>query len=205
MGKIIRVDFSRRGAKTKMAATEAYQLKIVLAGSQPPVWRRVQVPGSAALSRLHKIIQICMGWSDIHMHHFVIGRECYAPPLEDDDDRGAGRVLDEGKAKLSDLKAKIRKGFLYEYDFGDSWQHQIQVEKVIAAGETILKYPVLLDGGRACPPEDIGGIPGYEDLLAALRAPENEENAEMLEWYGRDYDPERLDIAAINKKLKKLR
>ena len=204
MGKIIKVDFSRKGAKTKKASAEVYQLKIVLAGTQPPVWRRVQVPGNVSLARLHKVIQLCMGWSGTHMHHFVVGRECYAPPAKGDD-RGAAQVIDEARVKLGDLKVKIKKSFLYEYDFGDSWQHVIHVEKVIAAKETILKYPVLLDGGRACPPEDIGGIPGYEDFLAALQDPADEENAELIEWYGNDYDPDRLDIAAINKLLKKLR
>jgi hypothetical protein len=204
MGKIIKVDFSGKGEKRKRPSDEVYQLKIVLAGSKPPVWRRVQVPGNVTLGRLHQIIQLCMGWSGNHMHHFVVGRESYAPPLVGDDWE-LTQVNDEAKVKLGDLKAKIKKSFLYEYDFGDSWQHVIAVEKVIAARETILKYPVLLDGGRACPPEDIGGIPGYEDFLAALRNPESEENAEVIEWYGSDYDPDRLDIVAINKLLKKLR
>jgi len=106
---------------------------------------------------------------------------------------------------LCDLKAKIRKNFIYEYDFGDSWQHEIKVEKVIAAKETILKHPILLAGERACPPEDVGGIPGYEEFLAALKNPEDEENAEILEWYGEEYDPDLFAMDAINKLLKKLR
>ncbi|MBI5557063.1 MAG: plasmid pRiA4b ORF-3 family protein [Deltaproteobacteria bacterium] len=204
MGKIIRVDFPRKSVKSKKRPAEVFQLKIVLTGAKPPIWRRVQVPGNISLAKLHKVIQRCMGWTDSHMHHFIAGRNFYAPPAPEDISEGV-RVLDEGKVKLCEIEEVDRKKFIYEYDFGDSWRHEIKVEKVIAAGETIVKHAVLLDGARACPPEDIGGIPGYEDFLVALENPEDEENGELLAEFGRDFDPDHLEVEAINKLLKKLR
>lgn len=204
MGKIIKVDFPQKNKKTKKTLPDVYQLKIVLLGTDPVVWRRVQVPGTFSLAKLHDVLQLSMGWTDSHMHQFIIGKDFYGHPAEEDD-WGDRKVFDERKTKLSDLKTKIKKNFIYEYDFGDSWQHEIKVEKVIAATETILKHPILLAGERACPPEDVGGIPGYEEFLAALKNPEDEANAELIEWYGEKYDPDHIAMEAINKLLKKLR
>ncbi len=204
MGKIIKVDFPQKNKKIKKILPDVYQLKISLLGTDPVVWRRVQVPGSFSLAKLHDVIQLSMGWDDSHMHQFIIGKELYGQPSEEEDWEGT-KVFDERKTGLSDLKARIKKKFIYEYDFGDSWQHEIKVEKVIAAKETILKHPILLAGERACPPEDVGGIPGYEEFLAALKNPEVEENAEILEWYGEEYDPDHVGLDEINKLLKKLR
>ncbi|MCK9296599.1 MAG: plasmid pRiA4b ORF-3 family protein [Desulfobulbaceae bacterium] len=204
MGKIIKVDFPQKNKKIKQILPDVYQLKISLLGTDPVVWRRVQVPGSFSLAKLHDVIQLSMGWDDSHMHQFIIGKELYGRPSEEEDWEGT-KVFDERKTRLSDLKAKIKKKFIYEYDFGDSWQHEIKVEKVIAAKETILKHPILLAGERACPPEDVGGIPGYEEFLAALKNPEDEENAEILDWYGEEYDPDHVGLEEINKLLKKLR
>ena len=204
MGKIIKVDFPQKNKKIKKILSDVYQLKIVLLGTDPVVWRRVQVPGSFSLAKLHDALQLSMGWTDAHMHQFIIGKDFYGQPSEEDD-WGGTKVFDERKIKLCDLKAKIRKNFIYEYDFGDSWQHEIKVEKIIAAKETILKHPILLAGERACPPEDVGGIPGYEEFLAALKNPEDEANAELIEWYGEEYDPDHVAMEAINKLLKKLR
>ncbi|MEW6519281.1 MAG: plasmid pRiA4b ORF-3 family protein [Thermodesulfobacteriota bacterium] len=204
MGKIIKVDFPQKNKKTKKTLPDVYQLKIVLLGTDPVVWRRVQVPGSFSLAKFHEVIQLAMGWTNSHLHQFIIEKELYGQPSEDDDWAGA-KVFDERKIKLGDLKARIRKKFIYEYDFGDSWQHEIKVEKVIAAKETILKHPILLAGERACPPEDVGGIPGYEEFLAALKNPDDEGNAEIIEWYGEEYDPDHVGLDEINKLLKKLR
>lgn len=204
MGKIIKVDFPQKNKKIKKILPDVYQLKIVLMGTDPVVWRRVQVPGTFSLAKLHDVLQLSMGWTDSHMHQFIIGKDFYGHPAEEDD-WGDRKVFDERKTKLSDLKAKIKKNFIYEYDFGDSWQHEIKVEKVIAATETILKHPILLAGERACPPEDVGGIPGYEEFLAALKNPEDEANAELIEWYGEKYDPDHIAMETINKLLKKLR
>jgi hypothetical protein len=204
MAKIIKVEFPQKNKKTKKILPDVYQLKIVLLDTDPVVWRRLQVPGSFSLAKLHDALQLSMGWTDAHMHQFIIGKDFYGKPSEEVD-WGGPKVFDERKTRLCDLKAKIRKNFIYEYDFGDSWQHEIKVEKVIAAKETILKHPILLAGERACPPEDVGGIPGYEEFLVAVKNPEDEENAELLEWYGEKYDPDHVAMEAINKLLKKLR
>jgi len=204
MGKIIKVDFPQNNKKKKKILPDVYQLKIVLLGTDPVVWRRVQVPGSFSLAKLHDVLQLAMGWTNSHMHQFIIGKDFYGQPSEDED-WGGVKVFDERKTKLSDLKTRIRKNFIYEYDFGDSWQHEIKLEKVIAATETILKHPILLAGERACPPEDVGGIPGYEEFLAALKNPEDEASAELIEWYGEEYDPDHIGLDAINKLLKKMR
>ncbi|MBU0968977.1 MAG: plasmid pRiA4b ORF-3 family protein [Proteobacteria bacterium] len=204
MGKIIKVDFPQKNKKTKKILPDVYQLKISLLGTDPVVWRRLQVPGSFSLAKLHTVIQLSMGWDDCHMHQFIIGKELYGQPSAEEDWEGI-KVFDERKTKLGDLKTKIKKKFIYEYDFGDSWQHEIKVEKVIAAKETILKHPILLAGERACPPEDVGGIPGYEEFLAALKNPEDAENAEILEWYGEEYNPDHVGLEEINILLKKLR
>jgi len=210
MGKIIQGKFPAKlkkmdnPAQAKALAT-SYQFKITLLYCKPPIWRRIQVPGNLTLSRLHDVIQLCMGWTDSHLHRFVIGDHFYGP-ADLDDDWSETKNFDERKFKLYDLEADMRRRFMYEYDFGDSWLHKIRIEKVIAPGEKNPGHPVLLAGERACPPEDIGGPPGYEDFLDAISDSENEEHEDVLDWYGSDdYDPEYFEADAINKILKKVK
>jgi hypothetical protein len=202
MAKVIKGNFSAKQKKTPAAV---YQLKITLLDTKPPIWRRVQVPGSMTLSRLHDVIQLCMGWTDSHLHQFMIGNNFYGP-VDLDDDWRETKALAETRFKLCDLEDDMRLRFMYEYDFGDGWQHKIKIEKVIAPDEKSLKHPVLLAGKRACPPEDIGGPPGYEGFLAAISDPENKEHEEMRDWYGSDdFDPDFFAIGQINKILKKIK
>jgi hypothetical protein len=172
-------------------------LKVTLEGVEPPVWRRLVVPSEFTLLDLHCAIQVAMGWEDCHLHDFEIKRQRYALPDADD----FGSPLDETKASLRDVagpRAKIR----YQYDFGDSWNHVIVVEKILE--DTEVAPPICTDGARACPPEDSGGPWGYSEKLQALADPEDEDNEELRDWMGEDFDPERFEIDAVNRELLKV-
>ena len=202
--KIIKVDFTRHGKKRNGAAAQIFQLKINLADTKPPIWRRIQAPGDTTLARLHKVIQLCMGWTDSHLHKFLIDRTSYSLPDPDEIDEDGSKNSE--KFTLQDLHDKILPGFLYIYDFGDDWLHRISVEKVLGpdAGKP---YPVLLTGKRACPPEDIGGIPGFYQLLNVLDNPEDPDFEEYQDWLDEEYDPARFgkeEIALINAVLEEM-
>ncbi len=173
-----------------------YQLKITLRESRPPIWRRVLVPGSVNLHKLHQIIQIAMGWTDSHLHQFIIDGEFYAIPSKEDWEP----VSDERKLKLKRVAPTVKRKFVYEYDFGDSWRHEVLVEKILppTPGE---KYPQCIKGKRACPPEDVGGVWGYERFLEALQDADHEEHDSYLEWVGEEFDPEKFDLVEINQAL----
>jgi hypothetical protein len=181
-------------AKTK-EPTQVYQLKITLRDIKPPVWRRAQVK-DCSLSKLHDIVQACMGWDGYHLHAFEIGGEQYSEPDPD----GMMETEDETRVKLSQVVAQGFKKFTYTYDFGDNWQHTIQVEKVLDA-ESGVHYPRCLAGKRACPPEDCGGPWGYQEFLEAIRDPEHEQHEDMTEWIGGEFDPEKFDLEAVNEAL----
>ena len=183
-----------------------YQLKIVLLGTKPPLWRRLQVPGDASLGWLHAVIQVAMGWTNSHLHHFLTSDARYADPRHSED-MGFGDEpdRDEGKATLGQVAPRERAQFGYEYDFGDSWEHEITVEKTLP-GEAAAATPALcLDGARACPPEDCGGIWGYAELLKTLKNPKHPEHKTMKEWLGRPFNVEAFDVAKTNLWLRKLK
>ncbi len=182
-----------------------YTLKITLKESQPPIWRRVRVP-NCLLADLHEVIQVAMGWENYHLHEFVIGEERYQPPPPDDM-AGMWDIDDSESTEevaLSDLvPAPTKKHFRmnYVYDFGDGWEHTIVIEKVEQLDDAPL-MPICLEGERACPPEDCGGIWGYEELLEAVKDPKHPEHAEMIEWAGK-INPEDFDTAKVNAVFKR--
>jgi hypothetical protein len=173
-----------------------YQLKITLKDIRPPIWRRVQVK-DCTLAKLHDIIQTCMGWDDYHLHGFEVGGEHYTAPDPD----GTLEYEDERKVKLSQIVAQGYRKFTYTYDFGDNWDHTIQVEKVLDV-ERGVRYPRCIAGKRACPPEDCGGVWGYSDFLEAIQNPRHPEHEEMMEWAGGEFDPEAFDAEGVNAKLR---
>jgi Plasmid pRiA4b ORF-3-like protein len=180
----------------------ALVLKITLLGLRPPVWRRVRVAGDSTLRTLHHVIQAVMGWHDSHLHEFEIGDRRYGEP-DDEPWPGAERIHGETNLKLGALLGQRIKRFRYVYDFGDDWEHQIDVEKVEPL-DPEQPYPSLITGKRACPPEDCGGIYGYLHLLEVLADPGHEEHAELSEWVDGPLDPEHFDIVAANKALARL-
>ncbi len=182
-------------AKTKEPA-HVYQLKITLRDIKPPVWRRVQIK-DCSLTELHDVIQTCMGWDCYHLHGFEIGGEHYSEPDPD----GMMEYEDERKVKLSQVVAAGYKKFTYTYDFGDNWDHVIQIEKVLPA-EAGVHYPRCIAGKRACPPEDCGGAWGYGDFLEAIQHPDHPEHEHMVEWAGGEFDPEAFDIEAVNEQMR---
>jgi len=173
-----------------------YQLKIELRDIDPIVWRRVLVPSEFTLFDLHHVIQIVMGWENCHLHEFSIKRKRYTLPEEGD----YGDAADESETRLRDVVAP-RSKILYQYDFGDCWNHVILVEKAIEGAE--LLEPTCVEGARACPPEDSGGSWGYADKLRALSDPNDEEHEEGRGWLGANFDPESFDLDAVNKQLQK--
>lgn len=192
---VIQVDFPQHGKK-KPAAAPIYQLKVDLQEAEPPIWRRIQVPGNITLDRLHTVLQLCMDWEDQHLHQFLIDRTCYSIP-SDDDFRQTSRPKNEAHYTLHQLVDKIQPQFQYIYDFGDNWIHQITVEKVLP-DEKGKPCPVLLAGQRACPIEDIGGIHNYMHILEVLKDREHEEYEEIAAMLNLDiFEPERFDQADI--------
>jgi hypothetical protein len=187
-------------ALRKPADTPIYQLKVTLKESKPPIWRRILVPGDISLSKLHQILQIAMGWEDSHLHQFIVGGTYYGEP----DPGFRDEMKSERRVKLNQVAPHEKGRFTYEYDFGDSWEHQIVVEKIVPP-EPGARYPVCTAGTRACPPEDCGGVWGYESLLEAIADPNNPEHDEMLEWVGEDFDPDAFDLEEINERLKRIR
>ena len=182
-----------------MAKSESpiYQIKITLNESKPPIWRRLLVPGDITLYRLHRIIQDAMGWWDSHLHQFIVNEVYYGEPSDDD----WYEVKSERRAKLNQIAPSEKDKFTYEYDFGDDWLHTVLVEKILPPDPS-QKLPVCIKGKRACPPEDVGGVWGYEGFLEAIKDPKHEEHESYLEWVGGDFDPEKFDLDAINARLK---
>jgi len=174
-----------------------FQMKVILKGSKPPIWRRVLIPSDITLDRLHKVIQICMGWTDTHLHQFICRREYYGVP----DDDSATEVKNEIGVKIFKWLKKEKDRIFYEYDFGDSWLHEIVLEKLLPY-ERKTKISCM-KGVRACPPEDCGGIYGYCDMIRVLSDENNPEYEDMKEWVGEDFDPEYFNITETNKLLDK--
>jgi hypothetical protein len=179
--------------------TKIFELEIVLEAVEPPVWRRVQVPGEVSLAVLHEVVQSAMGWTNSHLHEFEIEGRRYGLPDPDWDDHD---VTDEATSKLFRV---VKQGdrFGYLYDFGDSWAHRLTVEK-ITSPEPGVRYPRCVSGQGACPPEDVGGPWGYEEFQAVLADPSHPEHDERLEWAGGLVDPNRFDLDEADQALQRL-
>lgn len=188
--------------RTVAKPLEIYQIKVALSGSQPLIWRRIQVKSDTSLAKFHKILQRVMGWEDAHLHRFVIEGEYYGTP--DEDERGSRPTRDEHKYNLHAVVPPEGSHFVYDYDFGDNWQHVLAIEKTLAPQAGVV-YPACVAGSRACPPEDVGGIARYHDFLEAIANPSHPEHEDFTGWIGGVFDPEAFDMTAINRKLHKLK
>lgn len=191
-----------RATKPKPTGT-VYQFKITLQESQPPIWRRIQVE-DGTLDKLHEHIQTAMGWTNSHLHHFRMGKQLYGDPDLMQENFEEMEYKDSTATQVSDILPKTGKRFRfqYEYDFGDSWHHEVLFEGNVKPDSKV-KYPLCLEGARACPPEDCGGIWGYADFIEAIQNPDNERHEELLEWIGGSFDPEAFDAAKATKAMKK--
>jgi len=188
----------------KSSSPQIYSIKITLKGAKPPIWRRVYIPSDITLAQLHDVIQIAMGWQNYHFHEFEIHGERFTQQEMMDEEWDIGRrKADETKVKLNKV-AQPKSKFIYVYDFGDNWEHEILVEKKISADETPAPLPYCVTGKRAAPPEDCGGIWGYADMLEKLAEPNNTERKELIEWLGDEFNPEQFDLFEINEQLQKL-
>ncbi len=177
-----------------------YQLKITLKYSKPSIWRRVLVPAEMELEQFHHVIQTAFGWDNCHLHQFIDGRTFYQPGGGDDDFFSMMDVEDSDGLRICDLLRREKDKIVYEYDFGDSWEHTVLLEKVLDA-DPKQNLPICLKGKLAAPPEDCGGLYGYYQLVETLSGPDCAEKEELLEWCEGEIDPEAFDIALINKRL----
>lgn len=175
-----------------MKKPQVYQFKISLLNFKPKIWRRIQVPEGFKFSGLHQAIQDAMGWEDYHLHEFEIispetgSKERIGMILEND--LPDYELLDEKKTKIAAYFSKENKKAIYSYDFGDDWHHEILFEKILPA-EPQVKYPRCIDGENACPPEDCGGVWGYEEMLEIIHDPNHPEYQDRLDWLGYKFDP----------------
>lgn len=175
-----------------------YLLKIQLIDIEPSIWRRFIVPASITLDRLHDVIQIVMGWTDSHLHEFTIGNKRYTEyPDAEEDGPACGRY------RLGDLIKQKRRTFHYLYDFGDSWKHELVLEESRYFNPELRTELACLDGQRACPPEDVGGVSGYFEFVNALEDPNHEEHESYIEWSGGSFDSKGFDPESINWELMK--
>jgi hypothetical protein len=193
---------AREMAFREMAEAGIYQLRITLQNTAPPIWRRVQVPGDWSLGALHYVLQVAMGWTNSHLHLFRAGRRRFT--LYEIEEL---RTTDASGVTVGEVWRKPGQCVTYEYDFGDNWTHDVVLEATLPP-ERDAAYPRCVAGERACPPEDCGGPPGYEDLLAALADPASEDHAAMAEWArdmrGGDFDPETFSLADTNQRLARI-
>jgi hypothetical protein len=180
-----------------------FRLKITLADTEPPIWRRVEVPAQMTLKELHSVIQAAMGWDNAHLYQFHVGRETIARPGMGGEGFGTPRAIGAGRVRLVDLAARGIKRFAYEYDMGDSWEHRLQIEKLLAA-DPAASYPRFIDGAMHCPPEDVGGIPGFYEFLDAVADPKHPDHEDQLGWHGGTFDPADLDVERVRKALARI-
>lgn len=173
-----------------------FQLRITLLNIRPPIWRRLLVPADMPLKRFHDALQIAMGWQDCHLHQFILGERRYGIPDPELDPA----MKKEAGVKLKTLLPKPGAKLIYEYDFGDAWEHEIVLEELLPWPDKPL-LPRCVAGERACPPENSGGYPGYAHLLGVLNDRSHPDHADMREWVGEDFDPERFDLSAVNFRL----
>ncbi len=167
----------------------------------PPIWRRIRVSGDCTLRKLHHFIQAVFGWHSSHMHEFSDGMNRYLP-LDAELMHMFDDALDDRKIKLRRVLKDVDR-LRYLYDFGDSWQHVIAVETV-EPSDVSGTWCEVLDGARACPPEDVGGVPGYLDFLASLQQSESKEGHSALVWAGGSFNPELFDQRAANAAVQRI-
>jgi len=189
-------------ATKKIASSQnIYQIKVTLLGTKPPIWRRLLVPASMTLAKLHDVLQTAMGWAGGHMHEFRTADRHFGIP--DPEDRSMGmQVENERSIRLSSVLRSAGTKLIYTYDFGDNWEHAVVLERLLPAQLSLdLEYPICIDGKLAGPPDDCGGIPGYYELIEALADPEHDRHEEISEWISDGFDPQAFSVENVNRML----
>ncbi|TKB05879.1 plasmid pRiA4b ORF-3 family protein [Desulforhopalus sp. IMCC35007] len=181
----------------------SYILHISITFSDPLIWRLIQIPGTCTLADLHDVIQRSMGWSDSHIHQFIVGKISYEPTIRSNTPRISKR-FDEDKYQLHTLEEGMRFMFSYIYDAGGGWEHEIHLSEVVPATKPI-SHPIVLAGERACPPEDVVDIHEYHQLITAFETPGSKDYHRLYEMTGRpDFDPAVFDLESAKKRLAEL-
>jgi hypothetical protein len=188
--------------RTRPAATSVYQVLVTLQYIEPAIWRRLLLPSDLRLGKLHRVLQCVFGWENYHLHQFVVGDTLYGVPDPEWGDELP--MIDERTVPLSHVLTQVGDTVVYEYDFGDSWRHDVLLETILPADPARASL-VCLAGARARPPEDVGGVWGYASFLEAITDPEHAEHAELLTWAGGVFDPEGCDVNMINWWLQRVR
>jgi len=187
-----------------------YELRITLQEISPPIWRLVQVPDTLPLNRLHDVLQTVIGWTDSHLHQFEKDGKHWGVPEPDED--YSIEIMDESRTTIGAVLTTPGDSMLYVYDFGDNWRHNVELEKILPASGVV--RPVCLAGERHCPPEDVGGVPGYAEFLEVIFEPGHEEYEHYVRWAGGPsplnrsvgrFQPEGFDMMAVNKALSRMR
>jgi hypothetical protein len=189
--------------KAETATATVFQFKITLNDVEPPIWRRIQIK-DCTLDTLHEHIQTAMGWTNSHLHQFEIGGVRHGDP----------ELLCDGcedeTPPVNSLSTKVSKiipedgrpfGFQYDYDFGDDWRHEILFEGCLNAKKGT-RFPLCMEGQRACPPDDVGGPYGYADYLEAMADPKHKQHKDFMEWNG-PFDSEEFDARAATKRMQR--
>jgi hypothetical protein len=193
---------AKRAASTHRQTVWSWQLKIELLDVTPAVWRRLVVPETIELPKLHLVLQAALGWTNSHLHEFVIDGVRYSVPDPDFDDEL--EHVDERDVVLHEALGMDARCFDYIYDFGDDWHHVVLVEDqhFDAKPKPSIR---CIDGENACPPEDVGGALRYAEFLAVLADSKHEEHAAYREWSGGRFDPRHFDLGAANQALAKIK
>ena len=178
----------------ELPMTNILKLRITIPDIEPEIWREIVVENDITFKKLHEIIQLSFGWTNSHLYNFDVSGILFSIP-----DKEFGNNDLDAKNKITEFLIEQGQKALYTYDFGDYWEHEIEIVDVLKK-EKEIQYPKCLDGKRNGPPEDCGGIPGYEDVIDALTNKDKSEYEDLLEWLG-DYDPETFDIDEINKAI----
>jgi hypothetical protein len=196
MSRAAALDYRRPVRSQPASFGDIFELRVSLRHVEPAIWRALRVPADMPLGVLHEVLQTAFGWTNSHLHDFRVGDVRFG--MTDTEDEMFS--VDEDAAPLGAV-ARGGSKLVYLYDFGDDWEHDIVVERVVQGGDGTIR---CIGGARACPPEDCGGPPGYANMLEVLANPKDEEHAEMKQWAPRGFAKEKFDAVAVNKKLASL-
>ncbi|MEO8754828.1 MAG: plasmid pRiA4b ORF-3 family protein [Casimicrobiaceae bacterium] len=192
---------SAPSAQRNSEPVQVYRLHVELMDIAPPIWRRLLVPSWITLAKLHLVLQATMGWTNSHLHKFAIGGADYGIP---DEDWPELVTLDDRRVTLATSLGSGVTDLRYEYDFGDGWEHAIHIEGTQPLDDHH-RFPLCTAGANACPPEDVGGPPGYEEFLRAIGNHRHPEHSDMLRWCGGAFDPAGFDVNSVNAALRRLK